>query len=445
MKIKQITGRDMRDALRQVRSSLGPDAILLATRSVPDGVEVTAAVDAEHLHHAPPDQLRELMPKGATLQIVEPVTVEPVAVAAIAPGATPAVAAATVMPVAPAAPILPAAAVAPAASVATASIPAVAALVAEAAATTAEQQAMSEELKILRQLLERQLAALAWNDFTRREPLRARALTELTELGLARDVALSLLEEFPAQPSAEQAQRIHYGLLAKRLGSAPSPIEQGGVLALIGAAGAGRTSMIAKLAHRWLREHARESLVIVTIDGGHLGAAEQARLLGRTLGVESYRFADAEAFADGEHCIEGRELVLIDTPALTGEEADAVALAAGLTGICPDLRSMLLLPASTQAGALDEMVRRAAPFNPTCCAVTRCDESVSFGGVLSTLVRSTLPVAFISDGPRIAEDLRIARAHQLVARAAELARESLAHADEDLLARRFGGQINVAA
>jgi flagellar biosynthesis protein FlhF len=436
MKIKQITGRDMRDALRQVRASLGPDAILLATRSVRDGVEVTAAVDAEHLHHAPPDQIRDLMPRISAMRPVEPPSAAPVAAPVVLASAAP------VVPVAPVSEIAPAATVAPPV---TAAIPAVAALVAEAAAANAEQQAMSEELKILRQLLERQLAALAWNDFTRREPLRARALTELTELGLARDVALSLLEEFPAQPSAEQAQRIHYGLLAKRLASAPSPIEQGGVLALIGASGAGRTSMIAKLGHRWLREHARESLVIATIDGGHLGAAEQARLLGRTLGVESYRFADAEAFADGEHCIEGRELVLIDTPALTGEEADAVALASGLAGICPDLRSMLLLPASTQAGALDEVVRRAAPFNPTCCAVTRCDESVSLGGVLSALVRSTLPVAFISDGPRISEDLRTARSHQLVARAAELARESLAHADEDLLARRFGGQVNAAA
>jgi flagellar biosynthesis protein FlhF len=217
------------------------------------------------------------------------------------------------------------------------------------------------------------------------------------------------------------------------------------VLALIGAAGSGRTSMIAKLGQRWLREHSKDSLVVVTIDGGHLGAAEQARSLGRMLGVASYRFADAAAFADGARCTDGHDLVLIDTPPLTGEESEATALAAGIARACPDFTSMLLLPASTQAGALDEMAHRASAFAPLCCAVTRCDEAVSLGGLMSTLVRTRLPVAFLSDGPRIAEDLRLARSHQLVARAAELARDARAHADEDLLARRFGGQIHAAA
>jgi flagellar biosynthesis protein FlhF len=398
MKIKNFTGRDMRDALRLVRREFGVDAVILSTRSLETGVEVSAAIDAARL------------PTEAAVDPVAP----------MAPVIAPVIAA------------VPTAAQAVSASTAVATGP-------------AEQNAVSEELRTLRQLLERQLAALAWNDFTRREPMRARALAELTELGIGRDVALSVLEDFPDSPTAEQAQRAHYALLARRIQTCDSPAEAGGALALIGAAGVGRTSMLAKLARRWLLEHDGDTLVIVTIDDGHIGSAEQSRSLGRMLGVPSYRFATAEAFADAARCVAAHELVLIDTPALSGDEAEVQVLATGLAQACPALSSMLLLPASFQAGVLEEAVRRAAPFQPRCCAVTRFDEAVSLGGLLSTAVRSQLPLALVSDGPRIPEDLRAARAHQLVARAAELARDDRAHADEDLLGRRFGGYVNAAA
>ena len=60
----------------------------------------------------------------------------------------------------------------------------------------------------------------------------------------------------------------------------------------------------------------------------------------------------------------------------------------------------------------------------SCCALTRLDEAVSLGGVLSALARAQLPVAYCCEGARIPEDLRPARAHQLVARAIELARQA---------------------
>jgi len=398
MKSKNFIGRDMREALRRVRAEFGVDAVILSTRATANGVEINAAVDAARLPAEP-----DVVMRG-------PVTVDfgELAAAFLAPERGPAV-------------------------------------VAEAPALPAEQQAVSEELRTLRQLLERQLSALSWNDFTRREPARARALVELTELGVARDIALSVLEEFPANLTAEQAQRVHFGLLARRIQTIESPVNAGGAVALVGAAGSGRTSMLAKLATRWLLEHDASSLAIVTIDDDRMGAAEQVRWLGRSLGVPSYRFATAAEFADNANCIDPRDLLLIDTPPLSADLAAVQALADGLSQAYPSLTSMLLLPASTQAGALDELVRRAAPLAPRCGAITRFDEAVSLGGLLSTVVRAGLPIALVSDGPRIPDALRVARPHQLVARAAELARASSASADEDLLGRRFGGYIHAAA
>lgn len=380
MKIKQYLGLDMRDALRQIRAELGADAVILSTRRLGQGVEVSAASDAEA--RSPP-----------------PATAAPAALA----GAT---------------------------------APAV---------TAVEQVSMSEELRTLRQLLERQLAALAWNDYTRREPLRAQALSELTALGVARDVALQVIDALPAAASAEGAQQLHLDALAQRIVVCEPPAMARGAVALLGAAGVGKTSMLAKLALRWLLERGADGLSIVTIDDEHIGAADQARSLGRLLGVPSFRFANGAEFAAAAARFASQELVLIDTPALAAAPEAVAELRAALDSMPLPVQRMLLLPASAQSGVLGEMLRRAAPLAATSCTVTRCDEAVSLGGVISTLVRSGLAVAYLSDGPRIPEDLRPARAQLLVARAVELARAAGASLDPELLAQHFGGQLHAAA
>ena len=382
MKIKQYLGLDMRDALRQVRAELGADAVILSTRRLGQGVEVSAASDAE-AHSA------------------QPATAAPATTTTLA-GAAP------------------------------------------GAVTAAEQLSMSGELRTLRQLLERQLAALAWNDYTRREPQRALALTELTALGVARDIALQVIGVLPVESSVEGAPHLHLDALAQRIVVCEPPALAGGAVALLGAAGAGKTSMMAKLALRWLLEHGTDGLTIVTIDDEHIGAADQARSLGRLLGVPSFRFANGAEFAAAAGRFASQELVLIDTPALASAPEAVTELRAALASMPLPVQRMLLLPASAQSGVLGEMLRRAAPLDVACCTITRCDEAVSLGGVLSTLIRSGLPVAYLSDGPRIPEDLRPARAPLLVARAVELAHASGASLDPELLAQHFGGQVHAA-
>lgn len=392
MKIKQFLGADMRDALRQIRAELGADAVILSTRAVGQGVEVSAACDSEP-----------------------------------APG--------------------------PAPTAVAAQTPATAGMTAPAAAMTAsligasatEQLAMSEELRTLRQLLERQLAALAWNDYTRREPLKARALSELTGLGVARDVAMQIADALPADLGAEAAERAHLELLASRIAVCASPATARGALAVIGASGSGKTTMIAKLALRHVLEHGNDSLSIVTIDDEHIGAAEHARSLGRLLGVPSFRFASGTEFAAASARFVSQQRVLIDTPALGADPAAAEELCAALGNAALPVQRMLLLPASVQNGVLNDMLRRAEPLAPNCCAITRCDEAASMGGVLSTLVRSGLSVACMSNGPSIPEDLHAARPQWLVARAVELARATGAVIDAEYLAQHLGGQLHVAA
>ena len=389
MKLQRFLASDMRQALARIRNELGPDAVILATQRVQRGVEVTAAIDFD-------------------------VTSQPPAPSAVPPP--------------------PAAAAAPEPEEALAGW-----------AATAAASDLGTEVHLLRRLLETQLAALAWNDFTRREPHRARVLEELTRIGVARDVALEVVQQLPPGDPAGQSGSLPLALLARGInaeaGDAALPR---GVLALVGPNGAGKTTTLAKLAARWVLEHGPHDLLLVTTDGDRLGSHEQLAALGRLLGVAARTVAGTEPLQGLLRQRAGRGLVLIDTPGLAPRSRRIGSELAPLLVPCEGIRSALVLPASAQAETLDEVVRNYRPLEPACCILTRIDEAATLGPALSLLYRSRLPVAWFCNGPRIPDDIERARPHQLVARAVKLASRSAAQPDAEDLARRFGGSVHVA-
>jgi flagellar biosynthesis protein FlhF len=47
MKIRRFYGKDMRDALKQVKDELGGDAVIMSNKKHADGIEIVAAYDKE--------------------------------------------------------------------------------------------------------------------------------------------------------------------------------------------------------------------------------------------------------------------------------------------------------------------------------------------------------------------------------------------------------------
>nr|PZN69844.1 MAG: hypothetical protein DIU62_01480 [Pseudomonadota bacterium] len=137
------------------------------------------------------------------------------------------------------------------------------------------------------------------------------------------------------------------------------------------------------------------------------------------------------AHLPGETVIAGIGATHSELPA-RASQLDRVARAAGV-------EVWLTLSAGAQAGVIGDAVRAFAAFGTRALLLTRLDEAVSLGGTLSALATTGLPVAYVSSGQRIPEDLAPARAHQLVARAVYLARSADTSVGEELLVRRFGG------
>jgi flagellar biosynthesis protein FlhF len=444
MKMKRYVAADMRSALRAIREEQGPDAVILSSRPTAEGVEVCAAVDIELAMG------QSALVENAALKQLERATMQELsrdasnaAAAALRPlmpaAMTPPVAAAVAPVMAPAPLQAPAPLAPPPLFTSTAAVPAPTALENFGSST------IGEELRSLRGLLEQQLAALAWNDFTRREPMKARALTELANLGLDRALAREIVDEIPASVNSEQAQRMPYALLGRRIQICPAPIERRGALALIGPPGSGKTTTLSKLATRYVMEQDPANLLIISADDDRLGAHEQLRSLGRLLGVRVESVASLEEATLRAAALPDRA-ILIDTPGVACRDVEAAArYRQWRSQAAASLQVMLTLPASAQGGVLADAVTNLGVDMANCCVVTRLDEAVSLGGLLSSLARAQLPIAYCCEGPRIPEDIRPARAHQLIAKAMDLARQSQVCADDDLLARRYGGSVHAAA
>ena len=417
MKIKRYVAADIRAALRAIREEQGADAVILSTRRTSEGVEVCSAIDLELAAG------QGTLAETAALKQLERTAMHELerdAAESSAPTA-PTAQAALADALLSSAPIRPAV----------------------AAAEYGADRRVADELRSLRNLLEQQVAALAWNDFTRREPLKARSLADLATLGIERTLALQIVSELPASLTDEQAQRTPYAVLARRIQTCTPPVERAGAVALIGPPGSGKTTTLSKLAARYVLEQDAANLVLISADDERLGSQEQLRSLGRVLGARVETVTNLEALEARIKSLPGR-MILIDTPGVAGRDGDAAAQFAALRSRCSALQLMLVLPSSAQSGVIEETVTHFGPAVSHCCALTRLDESVSLGGVLSALAHSQLPLAYVCDGPVIPDDLRPARAHQLVTRAIELSRQAQGCADDELLARRYGANLNAA-
>jgi flagellar biosynthesis protein FlhF len=447
MRIIRYMAPDTRQALRGIREQLGDDAVILSSKRTPEGVEVTAAVDfdATRLENA----ARPLAPKPAD-KPAAPARAAP-ATAAVreppppprsAPAADPAIASVAAQLRAPAPAKVPAAARATAAARPAPAKPAASAPVPPAAVpapAAAAIDSMNSELKILRRMLETQLEQLAWNERTRRTPVIAEMLRELTGMGISQELADRIVEQLPDQVDLASARRFALAGLSQYLCTVgPRWQDDGGRVALVGATGVGKSTTLAKIAVRWVLRHGARDLALVAADSARIGAQDQLQSLGQLLGAPVYAPDGFAGLGVLLAQLSRYRLVLIDTPGTSVRDPQLASRLAVLANSASKLESALVLPANTQAGAIEEAVKRFAPANPACCLLTKVDEAASLGGVLSVLIRARLPVAYVSAGQRVPEDLQPARALELVSQAVQLAKSTQATVDEDLLRRRFG-------
>ena len=404
MNVQKFTANTSREAWRMVRDALGTDAVILSNRTVNGMAEILA------------------MASDDIASLSDPVS-EPES-AVMPPPAPPAVA-------------MTAPAVAKrriesdqAASLANALQSARLAQQAEQAtpAQTAEINALMSEIRSMRGMLEAQLTEIAWNGGPqKRNPAVSAALKEMLSAGFSATLSRYVVERLPAGATAEGALSWVKAVLARNLsviGNENELLEKGGVYALVGPTGVGKTTTTAKLAARCVMRHGPSKLALITTDGYRIGGYEQLRIYGKILGVMVHSVKDEADLRIALDELRNKHTVLIDTVGMSQRDKMVGEQVAMLSGLKNRVKRLLCVSATSTGETLNEVVHAYQGGGLAGCIMTKLDEAATIGSTLDVVIRQKLNLYYVANGQRVPEDLHLANQQYLVDRAFKLKRET---------------------
>ena len=464
MNVKKFIANSSREAWRQVREALGPDAVILSNRNIPDGVEILAMANEDMTTLVAPTGAREAAgrPQAASLQQQS----------GLPPAQQPRRPALLSSPVASQAPRQPRAEAAPLldqqplgrihARSADGATPTSDARVwrsrsgdgaARQAGTgesseTSEQESarprsalpefdgkdydeiLSEvmsEIRSMRGVLETQLAEISWGGTQKREPLKGIVLKEMLAAGFSASLSRLITENLPANSKSQDIMFWVKSVLARNLNTLSNEnelLENGGVFALVGPTGVGKTTTTAKLAARCVMRHGSGKLALITTDGYRIGGYEQLRIYGKILGVMVHSVKDEADLRIALQELKGKHTVLIDTAGVGQRDQMVAEQDAMLAGAGVDIKRLLCLNATATGGTLNEVVHAYSSSGLAGCIVTKLDEAATIGNVLDVVIRHKLNLHYVANGQRVPEDLHVANKLYLADRAFKQKRET---------------------
>lgn len=437
MNVKRFVGRTSHEALGRLKAALGPDAVVLSTRPCAEGVEILA-MGPEAMTRQPNEVMQDVEGDAQTLAMstlsfqdyvrermlkrrqdemraAQQAPAQPRALPAT-PRAVADLHSATpgrdLHDRAQAQARVLGAARAPVSSQALSSAPAARA----AEPTPVAHAAMLEELRSMKGLIEQRFSALTFLERLQRQPGQARLAQRLLEVGFSPALARKLTELLPQDAPSEE--RWASAALERNLRAAeqmPAIEDQGGVVALIGSTGVGKTTTTAKLAAAFAARHGASSLGLITLDAYRVGAQEQLRAYGRILGVPVHSAHDRTSLEDLLDLLSDKRLVLIDTAGIAQRDSRTREMLDMLSH--PSIQRVLVLSASAQGETLDDVVISWRAANCKGVVLSKLDEAVRLGPALDVLIRHKLPVLGVANGQRVPEDWHRLTAQALVQRA----------------------------
>jgi flagellar biosynthesis protein FlhF len=186
------------------------------------------------------------------------------------------------------------------------------------------------------------------------------------------------------------------------------------IMALVGPTGVGKTTTIAKLAAIYgtgFTGRRPLSVHLVTIDNYRIGASYQIEKYG---GIMEIPVSSVKNSRDLEQVIAlngGTDLILIDTIGKSPRASVELAEMKQLLDACGSpVEFHLTMAATTKSSDISEILMQYEPFGYRSVIITKIDETIRLGNVISALSDRTKSVSFITEGQQVPKDIQKADA-----------------------------------
>ncbi|MFT4731621.1 MAG: flagellar biosynthesis protein FlhF [Gammaproteobacteria bacterium] len=481
MKIRRFFGKDMREALKQVKDELGGDAVIMSNKKVADGVELVAAVDKETEMTQPPptislgrktkntptlseiigddgpDSLKALLEKQQAGKLVDESSDGFESVAHAQQRSAESTYSSQTMNRNQ-----------PRVSQAYADSQQAEKRLREAELTNqyartpvtkpvenfamnddfADSQAsdlfshgssvtsnddlesIKSELASIRNVLQYQVNGLSDEQSKRKNPTHYFLGNKLLGMGISEKLVAQLVSFLPPQAKETEGWDYLLNLISNRLHIGGNDIlQQSGIVALVGATGTGKTTTVAKLAAKYAQKYGANEVAMITVDTYRIAAFEQLATYGKIIGCTVKKAQTSEELAHILYQLRHKKLVLIDTAGFSQRDARLVTqLNDYEKETTANIKKYLVLPAGAQYQVLHQTIQAYKNISLTGCIFSKLDECYSLGEALSVVIENDLRLSYVTDGQRVPEDIKLADAKNLIMVASKLYKKyALAH------------------
>ena len=282
-------------------------------------------------------------------------------------------------------------------------------------APSGNQQSVMNELHAMKELIEDRFNTLAWLGQARQNPIQSNLMLKLIRAGYSPSLARTVLERMPEELSAGESVRWLMEVLERNLKTdlaEPPLYEQGGIFAMVGSTGVGKTTTTAKLAAMCARIHGPGSVGLITLDTYRVGAHEQLRTYGRMLGIVAHLAHDRAALQDLLGLLSGKKMVLIDTTGVAPRDPRKRDMLDVLD--LPDVNRLLVLNAGCHGDTLDDVLTAFKTDGSQQAILSKVDEAVKLGPAIDALIRHQMVLRGVTNGQRVPEDWERADANKLI-------------------------------
>lgn len=282
-----------------------------------------------------------------------------------------------------------------------------------------EIEQLRHDVDSIRRLLQFELAGLMSDTKKREEPVRAMIYELLLSSGFDKSISNELSESIDSDASFNFAWRQLAQNLERRIKTGSDEIvTDGGIVTLIGPAGVGKTTTIAKLAARFVMKYGADRVALITADHYRIGAVEQVKTYGRIMGCSTFAIKSIDELPEMLYTLRDKSLVLVDTVGvgLHDERFESQVNALKKQSRLK-MKHYLVLPATAQRKVLEHAYEHFSNIGLKGIILTKIDESESLADALSLCIKQKLMLSYVTDGQRVPEDLEVPDARALALKA----------------------------